>query len=365
MKIIITAVIMTAISGVIAFLLTLAKRTVGNYGIQKIEINEEKTIEVEGGQSLLQALKEEKIFIPSACGGKGSCGYCKVKVIEGGGELLATEKGYVSEEEAKEHVRLSCQCKVRKAMKIQIPEDLFNVKEYHATVEKIEDVTDTIKHLVFRLEEGETIEFKPGQYVQLKAPIYKESEEEVQRAYSIASSPLEKNRLELVIGLVEGGICSTYVHKYLKEGDKVSFTGPFGDFYYQDNDREMIMVAAGTGMAPILSILKMMQQTHIQRKARFFFGAKTKADLFFLEQLKEMEGDMIDFQFIPSLSRVGEEEDWQGQRGRVTAAISNLIENGENKEAYLCGSPKMIDSIVEALQEKGIPESLIYYDKFS
>lgn len=360
-----TVAVMSGITGFLAFLLTLAKRTVGDYGMIDITINEKKKLEVRGGESLLSALSSEKIFIPSACGGKGTCGYCKVKVLEGGGPVLPTESGFLSPEEMEAGVRLSCQIKLKEPIHIEIPEDLFNVREYTAVVDRMEDLTPRIKHLVLRIETGGEIEFKPGQYVQLVAPPYPESDESVQRAYSIASSPERKDRIELIIGYVEGGICTTYVHKYLKEGDRVTFNGPFGNFFYKDNDREMIMVAAGTGMAPILSILRAMRGSGIERKCTFFFGAKTREDLFFLEKMKRFEESLHDFQFVPALSRISPEEEWEGVRGRVTDPLSELLENVENKEAYLCGSPGMIDAIVALLIEKGMDQSLIYYDKFS
>ena len=364
-QILITTGAITGITAIFAFLLTLADRTVGNYGEVQLLINGEKEFTVNGGETLLSTLLDEKIFIPSACGGKGTCGYCKVTVHEGGGPVLATETPFLTEEEIASNVRLSCQCKVKEDIKIQIPEELFNVKEYSATVEEMEDLTDVIKRVKLRLPEGEEINFKPGQFVQLKAPLYEGNSEEVYRAYSIASAPSEKDVVELLIGLVPGGICSTYVHHHLNEGDKVDINGPHGDFYYdEDSDNEMIMVAAGTGMAPILGILKYMEEHDIQRKARFYFGARTPDDLFFLDYFKHLEETLYDFEFIPTLSRVTEEHNWTGSQGRVNTVIENHLEDGENKEAYLCGNPKMIESMVEALTKKGVLEELIYFDEF-
>ncbi|MCQ4924255.1 2Fe-2S iron-sulfur cluster binding domain-containing protein [Tissierella carlieri] len=364
-EIIITTAAVTGISAIFAFLLTLADRTIGNYGEVKLVINEEKEYTVNGGSSLLSTLIDEKIFIPSACGGKGTCGYCKVKVLDGGGPVLPTETPFLTDEELKDNVRLSCQCKVKQNIKIQIPEELFNVKEYFATVEEIEDMTSVIKRLKIKLPEGEEINFKPGQFIQLKAPLYEGNDEEVYRAYSIASSPADKSHIELFIGYVPGGKCTTYVHKYLKVGDTVQINGPYGDFYFHDdNDREAILVAAGTGIAPILSILKHMKEYKINRKARFYFGAKTPDDLFLLDYFRELEEKLYDFKFIPTLSRVTEEHHWTGERGRVNNAIDKHLDNSDNKEAYLCGNPGMIDSMVSALMEKGLPEELIYFDKF-
>lgn len=362
--IIMTTIALTLISAIFALLLTIADRTVGNYGEVKLTINNEKEFIVEGGSTLLSTLIEEKVFIPSACGGKGTCGYCKVQVHEGGGPVLATETPFMTKEELENDVRLSCQCKVKQDIKIEIPEELFNVKEYEATVESITDLTKIIKMIRIRLPEGEEMSFKAGQYVQLKAPLYEGNSEEIYRAYSIASSPLEKGYIDLVIGYVPEGIATTYVHQHLKEGDEIHINGPYGDFYYQDNDREMVMVAVGTGVAPVLSILNYMKSKDIQRKARFYFGAKTPDDLFMLDYFKELEDSLADFKFIPCLSRVDEGSDWDGFKGRVNNAIDQYIEDGDNKEGYLCGNEPMINSVVDSLTKKGVPEELIYFDKF-
>lgn len=363
--ILITTITITSITGILALLLTIADRTINNYGEIKITINDEKEYIVDGGSSLLSTLMEQQIFIPSACGGKGTCGYCKVKIQEGGGPVLSTETPFLTEDELKQNVRLSCQCKVKKELKIEIPEELFNVKEYEATVESIEDMTPIIKKLRLRLKNSEEINFKPGQYIQLKAPKYKGNDEEVYRAYSIASPPLHKEYIELIIGYVPDGKATTYVHKILKEGDTVYFNGPYGDFCYQeDSEREMILVAVGTGMAPILSILHHMRENKINRKATFYFGAKTPEDLFLLNELKTFEEELYNFKFIPTLSRVTEEHNWSGEKGRVNNVLEKYVLDGDNKEAYLCGSPPMIDTVVTILQEIGVPEELIYFDKF-
>lgn len=357
-----TTVIFSILAAILALILTLADRTIGNYGEVNLTINDDKEYVVDGGNSLLSTLISQKIFIPSACGGKGSCGYCKVKVKEGGGPVLATELPWLSKDELANNVRLSCQCKVKQNIKIEIPEELFNVKEYATYVVKMDQLTKTIKHLRFDLG-GEEINFKPGQYVQLKAPAYEGSPDEVYRAYSVASSVNDKHAIELLIGYT-GGIATTYVHQYLKEGDKVHINGPYGEFYYHEDDNGPIVFAgAGTGMAPIISILQYMADNKIQRKAVFFFGAKSMDDLFLVDKLKNFEETLYDFKFIPTLSRE-ESPDWTGERGRVPASIEKHVEKGGNYSAYLCGSPAMIDSIVEALVAKDIPLEKIYYDKF-
>lgn len=359
-----TVLIVSLVSGALALILTFADKYIADYGDVQLIINNEEPMTVEGGKTLLSTLTNQKIFIPSACGGKGSCGYCKVKIHEGGGPVIATELPWLTKEEIADNVRLSCQVKVKQDIKIQIPEELFNVKEYDAIVEKITPVTETIRRVRFRLPEGESLDFKPGQYIQIKAPVYDGNDEEVFRAYSIASSAGDEGFVELFIGYT-GGIATTYVHKFLKEGDMVNLNGPYGDFYYKEDDGgPILMVAAGTGMAPIISILHYMRDNDIKRKARFFFGAKTPDDLFILDELEQFEKDLHDFKFMPTLSRATDEMGWTGDTGRVNNSIDKYVEEGGNYTAYLCGSPKMIDSIVESLHEKGIPDENIYFDKF-
>ncbi len=361
-EILFTSAVVVGIAVILAAVLTLADRTVGNYGQVQMTINNDKQFTVDGGSTLLSTLIGEKVFIPSACGGKGSCGYCKVKVLDGGGPVIATEKPWLTEEELNDHVRLSCQLKVKNDISIEIPEELFNVKEYETNVEKVTPLTKTIKLLRFNLGE-ETINFKAGQYVQLKAPAYEGNDEEVYRAYSVASSINDPHAIELLIGYT-GGIATTYVHQHLKEGDLAHINGPYGDFYYQEDDGGPIILAgAGTGMAPILSILQYMKDQDIQRKAIFFFGARSMDDLFLTEKLREYEKELADFTYVPTLSRE-ESPDWTGDKGRVPVAIDKYIEDGSAYSAYLCGSPAMIDSIVEKLVEKGVPEEKIYFDKF-
>ena len=359
--IIMTILVFSGISAVFAAILTISDRTIGNYGDVVLTINEDKNYTVKGGSTLLDTLRTESIFIPSACGGKGTCGYCKVIVYQGGGPVLATEKPLLTKEELEINTRLSCQCKVKQNIKIQIPEELFSVKEYSVIVDNMEKLTATIKKLRFDLGEEE-ISFKPGQYVQLKAPAYEGNEEEVYRAYSIASSANDKHIIELLIGYT-GGIATTYVHQHLKEGDTAHINGPYGHFYYHEDDGGPIILAgAGTGMAPIVSILQYMADNSIMRKTLFFFGARTRDDLFLLDRIKAFE-EKLNLKFIPALSRE-ESSDWKGERGRVPNAIDKYIENGESYSAYLCGSPAMIDSIMEALLKKNVPEEKIYFDKF-
>ncbi len=360
----ITVLTISGITGLLALLLSIANKTIANYGEKKILINNKKELTVEGGDTLLSALVEQKVFIPSACGGKGSCGYCKVVVIEGGGEILATELGYVTPEERELSVRLACQCKVRNDMKIEIPEELFSVQQYDYQIEFIKDVTPTIKYLRMALPTDEEISFKAGQYVQILAPKYKGNDEEVYRAYSVASSPTDSKAVELYIGYVKDGKATTYVHNFLKPNSKLTIVGPYGEFFYHEGDREMVMVAIGTGMAPIMSILKYMYAKGIERKVTFYFGARTAEDLFEMETLQQLQRDMPNFKLITCLSKPTESCNWTGEVGRVTDMLKKYFVDCSDAEAYLCGSPVMVDSVIPLLMEKGMPEEQIYYDKF-
>ncbi len=361
----ISVLIITAISVVLALMMVVADATVGNYGDVNITINNDKELTVKGGQPLLKALVGEGVFIPSACGGRGSCGLCKVKVTEGGGDFLPTELPWLSDEEKANQVRLSCQFKVKQNVSIQIPEELFNVRQFDTTVESIVDLTHDIKQVRLKINGDETINCKAGQFVQFQVPEYELTDEEVYRAYSMASIPSDNTHIELEIRLVPNGICTTYVHKHLKEGDSVTINGPYGDFYLHDTERDIICIAGGSGMAPIKSILLDMAEKKSTRNAKYFFGARSKRDLFLLDEMKAIEKEMPSFTFIPALSEPAEEDNWDGEVGLITDVVRRLSDNAAEAEAYLCGSPGMIDACLKVLTDLGMPEERIYYDKFA
>jgi Na+-transporting NADH:ubiquinone oxidoreductase subunit F len=361
----ISVLIITLIAIALALLMVIADATVGNYGVVKITINDKKELEVAGGQPLLKALNGEGIFIPSACGGRGSCGLCKVRVTEGGGNYLPTELPWISEEEKKQQVRLSCQFKVKNDVSIQIPEELFSVRQFTTTVERIRDLTHDIKEVRLKLNDPPNIEMKAGQFIQFQVPAYELTDEPVYRAYSMASVPSDTTHVELEIRLVPNGICTTYVHKHLKEGDTVTINGPYGEFFLRDTERDIICIAGGSGMAPLKSILLDMAEKGSKRKARYFFGARTGKDLFLLDEMKELEERMENFTFIPALSDPEPDDNWTGETGLITDVVKRMAENATEAEAYLCGSPGMIDACVKVLSELGMPEERIYYDKFA
>jgi len=249
-SIFVAVMIISSIAAVLAAVLVIAERFFADYGQCQITINNERTITVEGGKPLQSVLTEEKIFIPSACGGRGTCGLCKLKILEGAGALLPTEEPYLDEQERKSNVRISCQVKVRNDLKIEIPQELFAIREYTCKCTEITDLTHDIKQFRFELLEPETMDFIPGQYVQLLTPIYGKRNEEVYRAYSISSDPADKNSIELIIRLVPDGICTTYCFEYLKVGDEVKINGPYGDFRLSDTDAPIVFVAGGPAWLP-------------------------------------------------------------------------------------------------------------------
>ena len=351
------------ISGALALVIVIADATIANYGDCTITINEEKEVVVDGGKSLLGSLKDEEIFIPSACGGRGSCGLCKCKVTAGGGDILPTELPWLNKEEQAEMVRLTCQLKVKRDMSISIPEELFNVKQFEAEVGELVDLTHDIKGVSLNLPEQ--MDFVAGQFIQVETPEYELTDEPIFRAYSVASCPTLCNCVQLEIKLVPDGICSTYIHKYLKEGDKLTITGPYGDFFLRDTDSEILFIATGSGMAPIRAILQQMKADGIERKARYFFGARHYEDLFLLDEMAMYEKELSDFKFFPTLSRPRPESNWEGEVGRVTDLCEKYVEEGQELEVYMCGAPIVIDSCVDVLKTKGLSEDKFYYDKFS
>ena len=358
------------ISAVLAALIAIVDGIVNNYGEVKIDINDgKKELSVKGGEQLLSLLASEGIFLPSACGGRGSCGACKCRVTSDIGPHLPTETPYLSNQEISDNIRLSCQVKVKADISIQIPDSLFNVKQLKAKVISMKDLTYDIKEVLFDLGE-ETINFSSGMYVQLVIPPYNKIKGTTQRAYSMSSRPLDNNRVEVLIRLVPGGIATTYVHKHLKEGDTMDLIGPFGEFQRSDTKAVMVCVAGGSGMAPFKSILHDMADKEItDRDVWYFFGARSLKDMFYLDEMKELEARLPNFHFVPALSEPQPEDHWTGDTGLITDVLDRYIKEqigpDREMEGYLCGSPGMINACNTVMTANNIPLEKIYYDKFA
>lgn len=353
-------IIIIGVLVVVAGLLALADRLILGGGEKTLTVNDKTKIKVSGDETLLNTLSLNDIFIPSACGGKATCGYCKCKVVEGGGEIKPTEEPFLSEKDKEEGIRLSCQVKVRENMEILIPEGLLGAKEYKAKVVKIKDLTHDIKLVDFKLIEPDKMAFRPGQYAQLRVPGI-----EVIRAYSIASSPSETDHLEFIIRLVPKGQATTFVHLALEVDDEIIITGPYGDFYLkEDSDKEIVCIAGGSGKAPIRAILFYLKEHGMNRKVRYFFGARTKKDLYYTDEFMQLSKEYPNFQYIPALSEPLPEDNWQGDVGLITDVVDKYCNELQEAEAYLCGSPRMIDACVDVLRKNKIQEENIFYDKF-
>ncbi len=361
----IAVLVVSLIGGALAAVLVLAEFYLANYGECQVTVNKEKEFTVQGGKNLLGVLAEQKLFIPSACGGRGTCGLCKLKVLEGAGPLLPTEEPYLDAQERESNVRLACQVKVRNDLKVEIPKELLSIREYTCRCTKIVDLTHDMKLFRLELTEPATMDYIPGQYIQLRTPPYEKSNKEVYRAYSIASDPAEKGVVELIIRLVPGGICTTYCFEHLQEGEEMKLNGPYGDFRLSDTQAPMIFIAGGSGMAPIKCLLHDMKNTGNQREAVYYFGANVVKELCLTDLMHRFEAELANFRFVPVVAGGAEDPDWKGETGLVTDAVKRAYSDASQHEAYLCGSPGMIDASVQVLMDLGMPETNIFYDKFA
>lgn len=364
-SILISVLIVSSIAAALAMVLVVSEHFIADYGECTININDERNLTVQGGKNLLSMLTVEKIFIPSACGGRGTCGLCKVKVLEGAGAILPTEEPYLSPQERAANVRLSCQVKVKSNLRIEIPRELFSIREYVTRCTRIEDLTHDIKLFRFELIEPATIDYIPGQYVQLLTPVYEKSPLEVYRAYSIASDPAQKGIIDLIIRLVPNGICTTYCFDHLKEGDEMKLNGPYGSFHLSDTDAPIIFIAGGSGMAPIKCILHHMKNTQNRREAVYYFGANVVKEMFMVEDMRGFESELPNFRFVPVIAKPEEGETWSGETGLVTQAVQRDVKDASLCEAYLCGSPGMIDASIKVLNDLGVTNDRVFFDKFA
>jgi Na+-transporting NADH:ubiquinone oxidoreductase subunit F len=330
-----------------------------------VDINGQKQIEVEDGQSLYNGLAANDIFIPSACGGRAICGFCKVKVTMGGGEVLASELPFLSETELKGNVRLSCQVNVCSDISIEIPDALLSGRQYKCRCTEIEQLTADIKRFRFELIRPKAINYLPGQFIHLLIPVYFDGGEEVYRAYSIASNPTDKNVIELMIRRVPNGISTTYCFDHLNIGDAVRLNGPCGDFHLSGSESQIIFIAGGSGMAPIRCILNQMRNSGSKRKATYYFGVNKVSELFMLDEMKQFEKDLEAFRFVPVVASPDPVDNWKGATGLVTEAVERDIEDARHCEAYLCGSPGMVAASGMVLGRLGVADDNIYYDSFA
>ncbi len=398
-------------------MLIMAQRKLVPQGKVKIELNgpEGKLLEVQPGASLLTALGENNIFLPSACGGQGTCAMCKCKVVEGGGDVLPTEMNHLTRRDVAEHVRLACQVKVREDMKVEVPEEVFGIKKWECEVVSNYNVATFIKEFVVRLPEGEILDFQPGGYIQIDVPpltvdfkdmdisprppqpkdkfkadwdkfdlwsLRMKNDEPIFRAYSMANHPAEGNIVMLNIRIatppwdrkrntwmdVNPGICSSYVFSR-KPGDKVTISGPYGEFFIKDTDKEMVYIGGGAGMAPLRShIFHLFHTLKTKRKVSYWYGGRSLRELFYTEDFRAIEKDFDNFSYHIALSEPLPEDKWEGPVGFIHQVVyDNYLSKHpepEEIEYYLCGPPLMLQAVLKMLDELGVPEENIAFDDF-
>ena len=406
--IIISVVVFLSITLLLVFVLLWAKAKLVPSGNVKLNVNDEMNADVPIGGTLLNTLQGQNIFLSSACGGSGSCGQCRCRVVEGGGEILPTETGFFSRKEQKEHWRLACQTKVKEDMKVLVPEEVFGVKEWECEVISNRNVSTFIKEFVVKLPEGEVMNFKSGSYAQIKIPKYDikysdyvieeqfrddwdrfkmwdltcKNDTETIRAYSMANYPAEGNIITLNVCIatppmdratgtwmnVSPGISSSYIFS-LKPGDKVTMSGPYGDFHIQETENEMLYIGGGAGMAPLRAqILHLFNTVKTGRKVSYWYGARSKKEIFYEEDFREIERNFPNFKFHIALSDPQPEDNWDGYVGFIHQVIlDNYLskhEAPEDIEYYMCGPGPMANAVKVMLDNLGVERSSLYFDDF-
>lgn len=388
-------------------LLIIAKDRLSPKGKVHVQLND-RDLEVSPGTNLLSTLSSNGIFLPSACGGGGTCGMCRCQILEGGGSILPTETGFFSRKEQMNNWRLGCQVKIREDMKVKVPEAVLGIKKYTCEVVSNRNVATFIKEFVVKLPDGVDFNFEPGGYVQIDVPkyeatfrdIYVEEEfrsdwdkykmwdlkirnnEDSFRAYSMANYPAEKNLIKLNIRIatppwdrvkndflnVPPGLCSTYIFTR-KPGDVVTLSGPYGEFHIKDTPAEMVYIGGGAGMAPLRShIFHLFKTLQTTRKVSFWYGARSTREIFYEDEFREIEKNFPNFSFHIALSEPLPEDNWTGYKGFIhQILLDNYLskhEEPEDIEYYFCGPPMMNGAVIKMLDSLGVPKENISFDDF-
>ena len=390
----------------LVFLIYLAEKKLLPDGDVQILINDDKDKSpiVKPGSTLLSALSSQNIFIPSACGGGGTCAMCKCQILEGGGDILPTEVSHFSRSEVKDNWRLSCQVKVKNDMKIQIPDEFFNVKKWVCTVLSNHNVATFIKELVLKLPEGENLNFKAGGYIQIEYPKFNliydqmdiekeyhedwdkfnlwglklDNKEESFKAFSMANHPAEGNIIKLNVRVatpppplwdkVPPGVASSYIFN-LKPSDKVTISGPYGEFFIKDTNKEKIYIGGGAGMAPLRShLFHLFHTENTKSKISYWYGARSLREMFYNDEFQDMALKNPNFKYNVALSDALPEDNWKGYTGFIHQVVyDNYLKNHEDPtevEYYLCGPPLMINAVKQMLHDLGVEPEMIAFDDF-
>jgi len=393
----------TSIVIALVFLILGARAVLLAQGNVRIVVNDKRTIEVPTGGKLLGALAGAGIFVSSPCGGSGSCGQCRVRVFEGGGAILPTETAHINKRDARAGYRLSCQLAVKQNMKIAVPDEVFGVKKWGCTVRSNDNVATFIKELILDLPAGENVEFRAGGYIQIECPPHRcsfkdfdiadrfrqdwdrfnlwqyvsQTREAATRAYSMANYPEEHGIIMLNVRIatpppktdgIPPGQGSSYIFA-LKPGDKVNIMGPFGDFFARETDNEMIFIGGGAGMAPMRShIFDQLCRLNSKRKITFWYGARSKNEMFYVEDFDRLAREHENFEWHVALSDPLPEDNWEGYTGFIHQVLYDVyLKNHpapEDCEYYLCGPPMMSKAVITMLLDQGVEQENILYDDF-
>jgi len=391
---------------ILVVLIGIAEKKLLPQGDAKILINgdDEKSPTVKPGSSLLSSLASQNVFIPSACGGGGTCSQCKCQVLSGGGDILPTEVSHFSRAEIKDNYRLACQVKVKGDMEVKIPDEIFSIKKWECTVKSNDNVATFIKELVLELPDGEILDFESGGYIQIDIPEYelKYSEFDIEnqyredwdkfkmwdliakndnpeefRAYSMANHPAEGNIVMLNVRIAHPppqqwdappGIASSYIFN-LKPEDKVTISGPYGEFFIKDTNREMVYVGGGAGMAPLRShLFHLFHTLKTGRKVSYWYGARSKREMFYDDHFKTIEDKFPNFSYHVALSDPMDEDNWTGYKGFIhQVVLDNYLTNHEDPteiEYYMCGPPMMNKAVMGMLDDLGVEDEMIDFDDF-
>ena len=404
MAVILGVAMFTGVVAALVGLIVAARGKLVSTGDVSIVINDQKTIRIPAGGKLLNALADEGIFISSACGGGGTCAQCKVNVLEGGGDILPTEKTHINKKAEREGCRLSCQVAVKQDMKIEVPEEVFETKKWRCKVRSNSNVATFIKELVIELPEGEDVGFKAGGYIQIEAPPhvanykdfvieseYREDwdkfnvwdnisvvDETVIRAYSMANYPGEKGIIMLNVRVASPpprapkgtppGKMSSYIFN-LKPGDEVTISGPYGEFFIKETPAEKIYIGGGAGMAPLRShIFELFRNLHTDCKVSYWYGGRSVRELFYMDEFEELEKQQSNFKMHVALSDPLPEDNWSGLTGFIHQVLHDeyLAKHPapEDCEYYICGPPIMLKCVTDMLSDLGVEPENIAFDDF-
>ena len=399
--------VFTGVILVLVLIINFAESKLLPQGEMTITVNgeEDKKFKVRPGGTLLSALANETIYLPSACGGGGTCAMCKCQVLDGGGGILPTETGHISRNEAKENWRLACQVKVKEDMNIHVPDEIFSIRKWECTVKSNENVATFIKELVLDLPEGESLNFQAGGYIQIDIPEYRNllfkdfdvedeyhpdwdkykiwnlvanNDEPLFRAFSMANHPAEGNRIMLNVRIatpppplwndVPPGLATSYLFN-LKTGDKVTISGPYGEFFIKETDREMVYIGGGAGMAPMRShLFHLFQTLKTGRKVSFWYGARSLREMFYDDHFKDLADQFPNFNYQVALSDAMEEDNWKGSTGFIHQVLHDEYlskhDDPTEVEYYMCGPPPMISAVEGRLDSIGVEPEMIAYDSF-